>query len=87
MRRGGKENEMISDTLGFFTPGPLELLIVLFFLAVPAALIILVIIYVTKGSRERQKLHQKMAELTDELKQTQEQLQNQKKGESSTKSG
>lgn len=74
---------MISDTLAFFTPGPLELLIVL---AVPIGLIVLVVIYVTRGSKERQKLHQKMAELTDELKQTQEQLQKQKKDESSTRS-
>jgi hypothetical protein len=77
---------MISNILGFWAPGPFELLIILFFLAVPAVLIILVVIYVTRGSKEREKLHQKMAELTDELKQTQEQLKEKKKGESSTKS-
>ncbi|MHC4086549.1 MAG: hypothetical protein ACYSWZ_06745 [Planctomycetota bacterium] len=77
---------MISDILGFWSPGPLELLIILFFLAVPAVLIILVVIYVTRGSKERQKLHQKMAELTDELKQTQEQLKGPKKDESTPKS-
>lgn len=70
---------MISDILGFWTPG-------LLVLAVPAVLIILVVIYVTRGSKERQKLHQKMPELTDELKQTQEQLKEKKKGESSPKS-
>jgi hypothetical protein len=72
---------MISDILGFWAPGPHELLIILFFMAVPAALIILVVIYVTRGNKEREKLHQKMAELTDELKQTQEQLKGQKKDE------
>jgi len=86
MRRGGKENEMISDTLAFFTPGPLELLIILmvalFFVAIPIALVVLLVIYVSKSSKERQKLHQKMAELTDELKRTQEQLKGQKKDES-----
>ncbi len=71
---------MISDILGFWTPGPLELLIVL---AIPAALIILVVGYIKKGSQERQKLHQKMGELSDELKRTQEQMQGRKKDESS----
>lgn len=74
---------MISDILGFFTPSPFELLIVLFVLAIPVVLIILVIVYVNKGSKERQKLHQKMAELADELKRTQEQMQGRKKDESS----
>lgn len=76
---------MISDTLAFFTPGPLEFLIVLIVLAIPIALIVLVIVYVTRGSKERKKLHQKMAELTDELKQTQEQLKGPKKDESTPK--
>jgi uncharacterized membrane protein (DUF106 family) len=70
---------MISDILGFWIVGPLEFLIVL---AVPAVLVILVVVYVKKGSQERQKLHQKMGELSDELKRTQEQLQKQKKDES-----
>ena len=74
---------MIGDTLAFFTPGPLELLIILFVLAIPIALIVLVIVYVSKGSKERQKLHQKMGELADELKRTQEQMQGRKKDESS----
>jgi len=78
---------MISDTLAFFTPGPIELIavlmVVLFFVAIPAALIVLVVVYVLKGSKERKKLHQKMAELTDELKRTQEQMQSRKKDESS----
>ena len=81
---------MISDTLAFFTPGPLELLIILmaalFFVAIPVALVILLVIYVTKGGKERQKLHQKMAVLSDELKQTQEQLQKLKKGGSQANS-
>jgi uncharacterized protein YpmS len=75
---------MICDILAFWAVGPFEFLIIL---AIPVILIILVVIFVTRGSKEREKLHQKMAELTDELKQTQEQLQKQKKGDSSTKSG
>ncbi len=74
---------MISDTLAFFTPGPFELLIVLFVLAIPIALIGVVIVYVSKGSKERQKLHQKMGDLADELKRIQEQIQSRKKDESS----
>jgi len=78
---------MISDTLAFFTPGIVEIIIILFVLSVPVALIVLVVIFVTKGSKERERLHQKMAELTDELKRTQEQMQGKKKDESSNKSG
>ncbi len=78
-----KENEMISDILGFWIPGPLELLIILFFLAIPVAVTVLVIVYVSKGSKERQKLHQKIGELADELKRIQEQIQSRKKDESS----
>lgn len=74
---------MISDTLAFFAPGLFESLIVLLVWALPAALIVLVIVYVSKGSKERKKLHQKMDELTNELKRTQEQLQSRKKDESS----
>ena len=66
-----KGNKMISDTLAFMTPGPLEFLIILIMMAIPVALVVLVVVYVSKGSKEREKLHQKMAELTDELKQTQ----------------
>jgi len=76
---------MISDTLGFWTPGPLFM--VLFVLAIPVVLIVLVVIYISRGSKERQKLHIKMDELANELKRTQEQLQRQKKGESPSKSG
>ncbi|MHC4546776.1 MAG: hypothetical protein ACYS9C_19850 [Planctomycetota bacterium] len=74
---------MISDILGFWAPGPFELLIVLFVSAIPIVLIILVVVYVSRGSKERQKLHQKMGELADELKRTQEQMQGRKKDESS----
>lgn len=78
---------MISNTLAFFTPGPIELIVVLmialFFVAIPVALVVLLAIYVSKGGKERQKLHQKMAELADELKRTQEQMQSRKKDESS----
>jgi len=78
---------MISDTLGFWAPGLLELFIIFIVLGIPVVLIALVVIYVSRGSKERQKLHQKMDELANELKRTQEQLQRQKKGESPSKSG
>jgi cytochrome c-type biogenesis protein CcmH/NrfF len=75
---------MANCILAFFTPGPLEVMIILmtalFLVAIPVALVVLVFVFVTKGSKEREKLHQKMAELSDELKRTQEQLKEQKKG-------
>jgi len=77
---------MIGDILAFFTPGPLELIIILvlalILFAVPIALIVLVVVYVSKGRKEREKLHQKIDELSDELKRTHEQLKGAKKGDS-----
>jgi type II secretory pathway pseudopilin PulG len=74
---------MTSDILAFWAPGPLELLIVLIIFGIPVALIVLVVVYVLKGSKQREKLHQQIGDLSDELKRTQEQLQSQKKDESS----
>ena len=82
---------MTSDILAFWTPGPIEVIVILmvalFFVAIPVVLIVLFVIYISKSSKERQKLRLKMDELADELKRTQEQLKGRKKGESPTKSG
>jgi len=83
IRKYRKGKEMISNTLALWAPGVFEILIIMFFfVAIPVVLIVLVVIFVKKGSEERQQLHQKMTELTDELKQTQEQLKKEKKGQS-----
>ena len=73
---------MISDTLAFFAPGSFALLIIFIFWIIPAALVVLIVLFVLKGSKEKEKLRQQMTELTEELKRTQEQLQSQKKDES-----
>jgi len=82
---------MATEILAFWTPGPLEILmtlmIALFFVAIPVALVVLLVIYVSKSSKERQELRLKMDELADELKRTQEQLKGKKKDESSANSG
>ena len=69
---------MLTDFLAFMRPGPMELLIVwwfvLVFLVVPVALVVLVAVYMSKSSKERRKLQVKMDELTEQLRKTQEQL-------------
>ena len=81
---------MTSDTLAFFTPGPLELIVVLMvalvFLAIPVVLIVLAVIYVSRSNKERQKLRLKVEKLTDELEQVRKQVKGGEEKGSSSKS-
>jgi uncharacterized membrane protein len=77
---------MTGDILAFWTPGPLELLFILFVFAIPVVLIVLVVVYFATGNKKREKLHQKIDEVSGELKWTEEQLKAEKKSESSNKS-
>ncbi len=62
---------MINEILAFWTPGPLELIFifVLSFVVfvIPAALIILFVIYVIRNNKERQKLRMEVEKLTEEV--------------------
>ena len=62
---------MINEILAFWTPGPLEL-IVIFVLScvvfvIPAALIVLLIIYLVKNNKEKLRLRMEMEKLTEEI--------------------
>jgi len=62
---------MINEILAFWTPGPLEL-IVIFVLSfvvfvIPAALFVLLIIYLVKNNKEKLRLRMEVEKLTEEI--------------------
>lgn len=63
---------MGNDILAFWTPGPIELIVVLvvffFSCVVPAVgLIALVVLYLVRKGKERKELHRQVQELTEEV--------------------
>ena len=63
---------MVSELLGFWTPGPIELIIILSVLTIPAMVIILFFGYVLRSRKERRRLHLEVAKLTEEVKRLRE---------------
>jgi len=66
---------MINDILAFWTPGPLELIIICFIsfviFVIPVALVIFIVVYLVQNNKEKQKLRmevEKLAEEVNELK-------------------
>lgn len=57
------------------------------FLAIPIFLIVLLVRFISKGSKERQKLRIELGKLADELEQVRRQAEGSKKDKSSAKSG
>ena len=77
---------MINNIFAFWTPGPIELLIILIFFGVPVVLIILFVRFLLRNKRENIRLRLEVGKLADEL----EQMRKHKDGEennSSDKSG
>lgn len=64
---------MIDGILAFWTPGPLEIIIILavfgLFVVIPAVLVVLVVVFILRSNKERQGLRLKVEKLTEELKQ------------------
>ena len=62
---------MINDILAFWTPGPLELIFIFVLscvvFVIPAALIVLFIIYLVKNNKERLRLRMEVEKLTEEI--------------------
>jgi hypothetical protein len=77
---------MTNDILVFAVAGPLEILIILITLGIPILLIVLLVKYLARGSKERQKLRLELGKLADELEQVRKQAEERKKDEPSTKS-
>ncbi len=82
---------MINDILAFWTPGPLELLVILIIslivFGVPVLLIILLVRYGLRNKRENVRLRLEVGKLADELEQVRKQKQGDEKDKPSTKSG
>ena len=82
---------MAGEILVFWTPGPLELLVILIIslivFGIPVLLIILLVRYSLRNKRENVRLRLEVAKLADELEQVRKQKEADGKDESSTKSG
>ena len=64
---------MINNILAFWTPGPLECVIVLIFTVIPIVLIILFARFLLRNKRENVRLRLEVGKLADELEQMRKQ--------------
>ncbi len=78
---------MINNILAFFTPGPIELLIILILFGIPVFLIILFFRFLLRNKRENVRLRLEVGKLADELEQVRKNAKGNKKDNSSDKSG
>jgi len=78
--------KMINNILAFWTPGPIEVLIILIYIGISVGLVILFVRFLLRNKRENVRLRLEVGKLADELEQMRKQ-----KGEddieSSNKSG
>jgi hypothetical protein len=74
---------MINNILAFWTPGPLELVVVLIYFGIPVVLIILFARFLLRNKRENVRLRLEVGKLADEL----EQIRKQKGDEGTVSSG
>jgi len=60
---------MLNDTLLYWTPGPIEIIVVLIFGIIPVAGIVMLVRYVLGNRRENIRLRLEVGKLADELEQ------------------
>lgn len=77
---------MINNILAFWTPGPIEFLIILILFGVPVLLIILFARLLLRNKRENVRLRLEVGKLADELEQMRKKAGGAEKGNSSDKS-
>jgi uncharacterized membrane-anchored protein YhcB (DUF1043 family) len=70
---------MTSDVFAAWTPGPLEILIILIVIGIP---VFLVFMYISRGSKERQRISKELERLTNELEQVHKQAEESKRAKS-----
>ncbi len=70
---------MMADVFAAWVPGPLEILIILIVIGIPG---FLVFKYISRGSKERQRISQELGRLNDELEQARKQAEESKKAKS-----
>jgi len=78
---------MIRDILAFWTPGPIELLVIFIVFGIPVLLIILFARLLLRNKRENVRLRLEVGKLADELEQMRKKAGCAEKGNSSDKSG
>lgn len=77
---------MINNILAFWTPGPIEVIVILIFFGIPVVLVILFARYLLRNKRENIRLRLEVGKLADELEQMRKQ-KNDEDTDSSDKSG
>lgn len=81
---------MSNSILGFWAPGPFEMLVVVIIFiikfVIPVVLIVLFALYLVRSNKERRRLRLEVGKLADELEQMRKQ-KDVEKGDSSTGSG
>jgi len=78
---------MLKESLAFFMPGPIELLVILIVFGVPILLIILFARFLLRNKRENVRLRLEVGKLADELEQMRKKAGGDEEGNSSGKSG
>ena len=77
---------MINNILAFWTPGPIEVIVILISFGIPVVLVILFARYLLRNKRENIRLRLEVGKLADELEQMRKQ-KNDEDTDSSDKSG
>jgi uncharacterized membrane-anchored protein YhcB (DUF1043 family) len=77
---------MVDSISAYWTPGPIELIVILVVLGIPILLIVLFFRYLSRSSKERQRLRLELGKLADELEQMRRKAQGGDKGKSSDES-
>ena len=78
---------MFNDILAYWTPGPIEIIIVLIVFSIPVVLIVLAIKFVLKSKEERLKQRLEMGKIADELEQVRKKIEPNDKTDSASESG
>ena len=60
---------MINGILAFQAPGAIEWIVIFIFVGIPIFLIFFAVRFISKGSKERQKLRMELGKLSEELEQ------------------
>ena len=78
---------MINNILAFWTPGPIEWLVILVVFGVPVLLIILFFRFLLRNKRENVRLRLEVGKLADELEQVRKKAGGDEEDNPSDKSG
>jgi len=78
---------MINNILAFWTPGPIELIVIFIVFGIPVVLIIMFARLLLRNKRENVRLRLEVGKLADELEQMRKQAKGDEEDNPSDKSG